>query len=240
MANLITPRFALRLGTIAMPTTAGGPNLTYHLGSEHSEQMELELHPSLQSGANASPLIIRLLAYRNEGTMGSYQDALSAKTARIAPDITTVRHHGAAKYGFGINFEQAIGDGGASGIFGRLGWNDGHTESFSYAEADRFLSFGGQLSGVHWRRSSDILGAGLAQSNLSGAHKAYLEAGGVGLSLGDGRLNYGPEQIAEMYYSYQLSHVASLSPDYQFILHPGFNRDRGPVSLLSLRLHLTF
>lgn len=240
VVSFIHPGFALRLGSIAMPTTAGGLELAYNLANRHSEQAELELHPHLPAAPGPQSLIVRLLAYRNEGAMGRYGDALQERQAGAAPDVTAVRRRGAVKYGFGLNFEQGIGDGGASGLFGRLGWNDGHTESFSYAEADRFASLGVQVSGTHWGRSKDILGAALAQSDLSGPHKAYLAAGGLGLSLGDGMLRYGSERVAEAYYAYQLSGNASLSPDYQFIAHPGCNRDRGPVSLLTLRLHLTF
>jgi high affinity Mn2+ porin len=240
MVSWVNPGFALRLGTFAMPTTAGGPDLAYNFANEHSDQMELTLHPRLLGGHAAMPMIVRLLAYRNVATMGRYQDALQTQSAGMAPDITTVRRSGAVKYGFGLNFEQALGDGGATGIFGRAGWNDGSTESFSYAEADRFVSFGGQLSGAHWGRPNDVLGVGAAQSDVSGVHKAYLAAGGLGLSLGDGKLNYGPEQILEGYYAYQLSKAATLSLDYQFINNPGYNRDRGPVNLLGLRMHLTF
>ncbi|MCW3099639.1 MAG: porin [Chthonomonadaceae bacterium] len=240
MASWVNPAFALRMGTFAMPTTAGGPDLAYNFANEHSDQMELTLQPHLLSGHAATPMIVRLLAYRNVATMGRYRDALEAQSAGMAPDITTVRRSGAVKYGFGLNFEQALGDGGATGIFGRAGWNDGSTESFSYAEADRFVSFGGQLSGAHWGRPHDVLGVGAAQSDLSGVHKAYLAAGGLGLSLGDGRLNYGPEQILEGYYAYQLSKAVTLSLDYQFINNPGYNRDRGPVNLVAMRMHLTF
>ncbi len=240
VVSIIRPALALRLGSIAMPTTAGGSHLAYSLAGRHSEQLELELHPRLLAGHGAQPLIVRVLAYRNQGTMGRYQEALQAAQGAMPPDVTTVRRRGAFKYGFGLNFEQKVGDRGATGLFGRLGWNDGRTESFSYAEADRFASLGGQVSGAHWGRAKDVLGAALAQSDLSGPHKAYLAAGGLGLSLGDGTLRYGSERIAEVYYAYQLSGNASLSPDYQFVSSPGCNRDRGPVSLLTLRLHLTF
>ena len=200
----------------------------------------MELHPRLLRGKDALPMIARLLAYRNVGAMGHYQEALQASPAGMAPDITAVRQSGAVKYGFGLNFEQGLGDGGATGVFGRVGWNDGETESFVYAEADRSVSFGGQLSGARWGRQNDVLGLALAQSDLSGLHKTYLAAGGQGISLGDGGLNYGPEQIAEIYYAYQLSKAAALSVDYQWVHNPGYNRDRGSVSLLGMRLHLTF
>ena len=151
-----------------------------------------------------------------------------------------MRKRGAAKYGFGLNFEQGLSDGRATGIFGRFGWNDGATETVSSAEADRLMSLGGQISGAHWKRGNDILGIALAQSDLSSAHKRYLAAGGLGLTLGDGGLTYGSERVAEVYYSYQLTANASLSPDYQLVHNPGFNRDRSPASLVSLRLHLKF
>lgn len=239
VASVLYPNAALRFGFVAPPTVAGGVDTSYHLPSQHSEQAELELHPEF-SPSQHTPLIVRLLAYRNVGTMGHYADALSSASGGAPPDVTAVRRRGAEKYGFGLNFEQALADSGASGVFGRLGWNDGHTETFSTAEVDRVVSLGGQISGAHWHRASDVLGVAIAQSDLSGPHKAYLAAGGLGLALGDGALSYGSERVVEAYYAYQLSPKASLSPGYQFIQNPGFNRARGPASVASLRLHVTF
>jgi carbohydrate-selective porin OprB len=173
--------------------------------------------------------------------MGRYRDALAqAQGTRDPPDIIAERRRGAAKYGFGLNFEQPLADGGATGLFGRWGWNDGATESFAYAEADRTLTFGGQLSGVHWKRAQDRVGLALVRNGLSTAHRDYLAAGGAGFTIGDGRLRYGTERIFEAYYSYQLSKLLALSLDYQAVQNPGFNRDRGPVSAPSLRLHAEF
>lgn len=239
VASVIYPNAALRLGFVAPPTVAGGVDTSYHLPSQHSEQAEVELHP-LFSPSQHTPLIVRLLAYRNVGTMGRYADALRGASGGAPPDVTAVRRRGAEKYGFGLNFEQAVADGGGSGVFGRLGWNDGHTETFSSAEVDRVVSLGGQISGSHWHRAGDVLGIAVAQSDLSGPHRAYLAAGGLGLSLGDGALSYGSERVVEAYYAYQLSPKASLSPSYQFIQNPGFNHARGPASVASLRLHVTF
>src|SRR5437879_3022561 len=137
--------------------------------------------------------------------MGRYRDALAqAQGSGKPPDVTAVRQSGAAKHGFGLNFEQPLAEGGATGLFGRWGWNDGATESFAYTEADRTLTFGGQLSGAHWRRSQDRVGVALAWNGLSAAHRDYLAAGGTGFVLGDGRLRYGAERVFEAYYSYQL------------------------------------
>ena len=172
--------------------------------------------------------------------MGRYRDAVSAQPSGTAPDLAIVRKRGSVKYGFGINMEQALADGGDTGVFARFGWNDGVTESFAFTEADRFLSLGGQLSGAHWGRKDDRVGVAFAQSDITDAHRDYLAAGGQGLSLGDGKLRYDSERILEAYYSYQIIKALTVSLDYQYVMNPGYNRDRGPASLLGLRAHVTF
>jgi carbohydrate-selective porin OprB len=77
-------------------------------------------------------------------------------------------------------------------------------------------------------------------NGLSTPHKKYLEAGGSGFMLGDGRLNYGYEQVLEAYYRVQLGSYIQVSPDFQFIQNPGYNKDRGPVEVYGLRAHLSF
>jgi len=79
---------------------------------------------------------------------------------------------------------------------------------------------------------------GVAANGLSDAHADYLAAGGLGFELGDGRLSYRPETIVETYYLAQVVNWLALTVDYQFIADPGHNRARGPVSVVSLRLHL--
>jgi carbohydrate-selective porin OprB len=236
----ITPRWAARLGSFQMPKIANGPNLSNDLIHNRGDQAEAELHPHL-IGAERAAAIMRLLAYRNVAHMGIYRDSVDlARRTGATPSITATERTGAAKYGFGLNIEQPLMDDGATGIFGRFGWNDGATETFAFTECDQTISLGGQLSGAWWHRSRDRLGLGLVQNDLSGPHRAYLAAGGLGFILGDGRLNYGPEQILELYYAFQPFEIVAFSVDYQFINHPGYNRDRGPVSVLSLRLHLEY
>ncbi len=236
----VNPEFAVRFGSFAMPTTAGGPDLAYNLDRDHSEQLEVELHPHLLRG-HKPPLVVRLLGFRNVGDMGNYREALAQmqSSGAMAPDVTMTRRS-RIKYGYGLNMEQALADGGASGVFARLGWNDGAEETYGYVESDRFVSIGGQLSGAHWKRKDDIVGVALSQSDLSAAHKDYLAAGGIGSSLGDGNLRYGSERVFETYYSYQLTKPLSLSLDYQYLNNPGNNRDRGPASVISVRAHYTF
>jgi high affinity Mn2+ porin len=75
---------------------------------------------------------------------------------------------------------------------------------------------------------------------LSPIARAFFAAGGLGILIGDGQLNYRPEQILEAYYAYSLNKWATLTFDYQFIANPGYNADRGPVSIFSGRLHAQF
>jgi hypothetical protein len=235
----VHPDWAFRIGSFEMPTVANGPDLSGDLVHNRGDQMEVELHPHLLS--RKSPLVLRLLGYRNLAHMGDYRQAVAlAQQTHTTPDITAVRTRGAVKYGLGINCEQPLGDDGNTGLFGRYGWDDGRTESFAYTEIDRTFSLGGQLSGKRWGRPDDRLSLAFVQNDLSGPHKDYLAAGGLGFLLGDGKLNYGSEQIVETYYSYQIARPLALALDYQFINNPGYNRDRGPVSVLSVRLHLEY
>ncbi len=233
----VNPGFAVRVGSFQMPKIANGTSLSPDLIHSRGDQIELELHPVLAK--RKGPFIARLLAYRNFANMGDYRQTLAlAQQTGTTPDITATRRGGNVKYGFGFNFEQPLGDEGGTALFGRAGWDDGKTESFAYTEIDRTVCVGGQLSGRRWRRSDDRLALAVVQNDLSGAHKDYLAAGGLGFLLGDGRLRYGPEQIVETYYSLQIAKPLALSLDYQFINNPGYNRDRGPVSVVSVRVHL--
>jgi carbohydrate-selective porin OprB len=180
--------------------------------------------------------------------MGIYRDALAMAAANgTPPDIVADDREGRHKTGFGINIEQPLADDGATGAFARLGWNDGRAESFAFTEVDRLVSVGGLLSGRHWRRAEDRFGAAVAVEGLSGPHRDYLAAGGAGFLLGDGTLRYGHEQILEVFYSAQLASIdltpkfplkIQLSPDFQYIRNPAYNRERGPVKFWAVRFHL--
>jgi high affinity Mn2+ porin len=238
MVAWVNPAFAVRIGAFAMPTVPGGADLAYNLEHSHSEHIEVEFHPQLLKTPKP-PFIVRFLGWRNTGNMGKYSSALAARDGSAAPSLDSVRRWGAVRSGFGINVEQALADGGDTGVFGRIGWADGAFESIT-DEADFALSFGGHLSGAHWGRKEDRVGLAYAQSGIGGAHKAYLAAGGQGLSVGDGQLRYGAESVVEVYYLYQLNKQVGFTFDYQFISNPGYNRDRGPVQVIGFRTHLSF
>jgi len=232
----VSPVWSLKYGMYRMPVHANGQELEASLQRAQGDNLELTLAPSQVS------TVVRLLAYRNTARMGIYSQALAIAAADgTVPNIVADDREGRKKYGFGINAEQPLADGGATGIFARFGWNDGKTESFAFTEVDRLASFGGELSGSHWQRVDDVVGVAIADEGLSAWHREYLAAGGLGFLLGDGRLTYAHEQILETYYRLQVPWWSwarlQLSPDYQFIRNPGFNAARGPVSFYGIRFH---
>lgn len=233
--------WVLRYGLYRMPLYANGQTLET-LNRAQGQNLELTLSPG------SSGLVVRLLGYRNTAAMGNYREALAIGAENDAvPNVAADGRNGRHKYGFGLNAELPLADGGDTGLFMRAGWDDGATESFVFTEVDRQLSGGGQLSGVHWGRGSDVVGLGLVVEGLSDPHRDYLAAGGSGFLLGDGRLSYAHEQILELYYRLQLFDSLGrvplrlqLSPDFQFIRNPGYNEARGPVRFYGVRLHLEY
>jgi high affinity Mn2+ porin len=138
--------------------------------------------------------------------------------------------------------QQAVGP--DLGVFVRAARSDGRSETYAFAEIDRSASVGAVLTGARWGRADDRVGVGVARNGLSGSHRDYLGAGGLGFFLGDGKINYRPETIAEVFYSAsfglgKLEHNA-ISLGWQTIRNPGFNADRGPAHVASLRLHTEF
>lgn len=229
------PVWALKFGVYRMPERANQEALEWPITLAHGENLELDLMP------DASGTVVRLLAYRNVARMGIYSDAIAIAEANYTqPNIVADDAEGRVKHGFAFNLEQPLADDGDTGLFLRLGWNDGRTQSFAYTEADRAASAGIQVSGVHWGRAADRLGFAVAYNALSSEHKQYLEAGGCGFVLCDGALNYGYEKITEVYYRVQVGAYLQISPDVQFISNPGYNRDRGPARVIGLRLHASY
>ena len=235
-AEWIQPTWAFRIGSFQMPEVANGINLDSQINDARADQAELEIHRKM-IGTQVG--IARLLAYRNLADMGDYNQAI-AKADGGVPDVTSTRQRGRSKYGLGLNVEQPLADDGKTGLFTRAGWNNGTTESFAYTECDNHFSVGGQIAGSHWKSPSDSLGLALVSDGLCASHARYLADGGLGFLLGDGKLNYGRENVMETYYQRMFGKYVSAALDFQWIDHPGYNCDRGPVPVLSARLHVEF
>lgn len=231
-AELYWDDWALRYGRFAEPLEANQLEMDHVFARAHGDVVELEHDHTL----GGQPGAVRAMAYRNTTRMGDYQQSLAE--APTAPDVSATRAYGRVKQGWGLNLEQGIT--ADLGAFARWSWSDGRTESWAFTEVDRSISGGLALKGTAWHRPQDRLGAAFVQNGLSSDHEAYLAAGGLGFLLGDGRLNYAPERIAEAYYACALGRFLTASLDVQRIANPGYNRDRGPASLLALRLHAQF
>ena len=229
--------WAARFAEGLMPKVANGIHLDADLSRAHSENAELELHRTVffkQEGA------LRLLAYVNHANMGSYREAIDNFLAGLTPvpEITAHPLRTTIKYGFGMNFEQPLNS--WAGLFGRWGWNEGRHESYAYTEVDETFLFGLGASGTRWNRRFDRAGLAFVSNGISRDHQQYLALGGLGFLLGDGRLNYGRENIVETYYTLHAWRGAYPSFGLQYVANPGYNRDRGPVLVPTLRLHLEF
>jgi high affinity Mn2+ porin len=225
--------WALRAGRFAQPRQPNQMELDPQLFRHYGDQLELEHRHELGGRAGA----VRLLAFRNRARMASYADALDA-AAGGTPDLNAVRGGEKVKTGYGVNLEQSISS--DVGAFLRASRADGRTETYAFTEIDRSLSGGVVVKGAAWRRSEDAIGLAVARNGLSNSHRDYLAAGGLGFFLGDGRLRYRPEHVVEAFYRFAVTRTVAVSADFQRIANPGYNADRGPARVASLRFHAEF
>lgn len=227
--------WAIRAGRFIQPKEPNQLSLDPRIFRHYGDQIEIERAHVLGN----QPGKLRILAFRNRARMSRFDDALdfAAQTAAI-PDINAVRTSDHVKTGIGINLEQALTP--DLGAFARAMWADGQTETYAFTEIDRSLSGGVLIKGSAWRRGQDSLGVAFARNGLSAAHRDYLAAGGFGFFIGDGRLNYQPENIVEAFYSLNVVKGTWVTLDMQRIQNPAYNADRGPVNVGSIRFHTEF
>jgi high affinity Mn2+ porin len=229
--------WAVRLAEGLMPKVANGIHLDADLSRARGENIEFELHGTVLRKQEG---IVRFLSFVNHANMGSYREAIDNFRAGLTsvPEITAHPLQTTIKYGFGVNFEQPLND--WMGVFGRWGWNEGRHESYAYTEVDQTIEIGAGGTGKRWGRKFDRAGVVFVSNGISRDHQEYLALGGAGFLLGDGRLNYGRENIFESYYTMHAWRGVYPSIGVQHINNPGYNRDRGPVVVPTLRLHVEF
>lgn len=181
---------------------------------------------------------VKLLAWVNHGSMGSYRDAVQLGLATATtPDMSRVRRVG-SRPGIVLNVEQELASG--LGVFARWSANRGDKEAYEFTDINQSISAGLSLKGDRWGRHDDTVGVAAVANRISGTAQQYFGAGGLGILVGDGQLNYRPERILEMYYSLHVNVYASVALDYQYVANPAYNQDRGPVSIYGVRLHAAF
>ncbi len=231
VVEYFTPKYELRFAYSLMPTTANGPIMDWHLKKSGGYTFEYAKKYAIKN----KPGTIRLLAFYNTALMGNYKEATQLKT----PNIELTRNYKNVKFGYAVNVEQELTKN--IGGFFRSSWNDGKTETWAFTEIDKSISGGLVLNGAKWNRPNDNFGMAYIASGLSKDHQQYLASGGLGFGLGDGKLNYAVEQVAEFYYLNTIvKNRVWLTGTYQWIKNPGYNADRkGPAQTFSLRLHVS-
>jgi len=235
--------WSIRYGIFAMPVVANGIDLDWAFSRAHGQNGEFELRHTFVPKRKG---VQRLLFYANSAHMGTYREAVedflngsdTAKYGVTVPTITLHEHFSALKYGFGYNTEQEVTEN--LRVFGRFGWNEGQHESFAYTEVDQTVELGADYTGTRWHRPVDKIGLAVVSNAIKADHQEYLKLGGYGFLLGDGNLNYARENIVEGYYNWHAWRGLFYALDVQHIGDPGYNRDRGPVWVGSVRAHIDF
>jgi high affinity Mn2+ porin len=235
MHEFHTSNWSFRYASAAMPRVANGLRFDRRLFVNRGDVFEAERRFTLNKHAGT----LRLLNYENHADAGTYAKAiLLARETGTVPDVTLTRKNGTLKYGFGINMDQEVTK--DFGVFARLGWNDGKTESFAFTAMDRLATGGVSFTGTRWHRPNDTVATELTVGGISGVHAEYLAMGGHDFLIGDGHLEYGPECVWETYYNARVYKGVFASFDLQHVANPAYNQQRGPVWIPSIRLHIEF
>ena len=227
-------RWTLRAGLFDLSIAPNSPTLDDRFGQF---QYNAEVERRYQLGGR--PGAIRLTGFLTRARMGDLAEALrQAQIVGGPPSLAAVRHY-ASRSGLSLNLEQQLSDN--LGLFIRAGAADGHEEIYEFSDIDQTVAAGLSLNGSGWGRAGDTLGLAAVVNQISRLRQAYLQAGGMGILIGDGRLPHeGPESIVEADYNWAVVPAIHLTFDYQFIANPAYDGDRGPVSVFGLRVHAQY
>ena len=200
------------------------------------DEYQVDLEAEHRHQLRGEPGKVDLTVFESRGRMGLYQDAIAyGETNEVPPEVAPVRRY-RKRDGISLNVEQQLT--ANVGIFARLGDAGGNVETYEFTDVDQTASLGVSASGGPWRRPGDTLGVAGVVNAASRNLRQYLAAGGLGVLIGDGRLPHaGHEDILETYYEMAVVAAVHVTLDYQWVQNPGYNRDRGPVSIFALRVH---
>ncbi len=239
VVELIEPGYAIRISSVLVPKIANSQVYDFNVARANGETAEFEKKFKIKN----HPGNLRLLGFANFSSAPAYSAAINemkngdSSLISVFSGHTTGLSYGGLKYGGGISFNQELT--GKIGVFSRIGWNDGHTATWAFTEIDQTASAGMRIK-PNDKRPSDHFGIAYVVNGISKTHRDYLNAGGYGFMLGDGKLNYGYEQILETFYKVKLTQYLWATFDYQFVTNPGYNKDRGPVNVFAIRGHVEF
>lgn len=234
--------WVLRASRMLAPKNPNGRDLNWQIFNTYGDQVEVERQHNIAD----LPGKVSVLAYRNRMILARFSDATNyvvANNAQGTQAINNVRTNYQYKTGVGIHGEQALTK--DLGIYGRAFTSDGHTETMSFTEADNSISVGMGMNGTSWKRPSDTIGISMMQNGLSSFRRGYLQAGGVSYFIGDyagagQTISYRPERIGEVYYNAKVIKNVLAGLNFQHINNPAYNAARGPVNIVSFRIHAEF
>jgi len=226
--------WTLRAGLFDLSNIPNSPHLDpgfheFQLDWEVEHRHEIDGHPGR----------ILLTVFDSRGRMGLLDQAVQLAESTDSPvEIAPVRSY-RSRLGADVSLEQQLAS--DLGVFARIGKDAGNVEPYEFSDIDRTVATGLSLQGARWNRADDTIGVAGILNGISASREQYLDAGGLGILVGDGKLPHpGPELIMETYYSLAVFKLAHLTLDYQWVDHPGYNRDRGPASIFAVRVHAQF
>ncbi len=226
--------WTFRAGAFDLSDVPNSPHLD---PGAHEFQIDAEVEKRYELLALPGRAVVTV--FDSRGRMGLLDSAVQLAAATGTPvDVARVRQY-RSRLGASLDLEQRLG--ADLGAFARIGKAAGNVESYEFTDIDHSISLGVSLGGARWRRAADTWGMAAIVNGISAERQRYLAAGGLGILVGDGRLpRPGAEQIVETYYSLGVFAQVSAAVDYQWIKNPAYNTDRGPVSVISFRLHAQF
>jgi high affinity Mn2+ porin len=226
--------WSYRSGFFALSTVPNSTNLDLSF-----KQYQLVEEVERRHQWNGHDGKLKALVFLSRGNFGTYEDAIAANPSN--PDTSSVRSF-KNRSGFAIGAEQELTS--EVGAFARFSWNDGQVETVEFTDTNQAVSFGLSIKGNSWKRHQDTLGVAQIYNSLSDNAKQYLGSGGLGVLIGDqppqAYLNYGVESISEIYYNLALTNYLNISANYQYVLNPAYNKDRGPVNIFGFRVRAYF
>jgi len=213
------------------------PNSAHLDPGFHEFQIDAEIEKGYELFEKPGRVLVT--GFDSRGRMGLLDEAVRvAALAGGTPNPADVRQY-RSRLGLSLSLEQSLS--ADLGAFARVGKAAGNVEAYEFTDVDRSIEVGASIKGLRWRRPEDTIGVAAIDNGISAARQRYLNAGGLGILVGDGRLPHpGAEQIVETYYDVAARSWAHLSLDYQWVKNPGYNTDRGPVSIVAVRVHAQF
>jgi high affinity Mn2+ porin len=239
-AEWYTGPWTIRAGVFDLSATpAGGVSPLGGTNDPTFQQFQLLGEIERRYDLWGQPGKIKVTGFLSRGSAGRFEDAVAlAQATGLPADINAVRSY-TSRPGVSLNLEQQVTE--TLGVFLRAGWADGNIEPWDFTDIDRTVSGGVSINGKSWGRPDDTIGIAGVVNGISSAHVAFLNAGGLGILVGDGQLlNYGLEKIFEAYYSFAINPSTKLTFDYQFVYNPAYNADRGPANVFAARAHWQF